>query len=84
MSAITPTAHGDAKTGQNSYLLQPVSVEDLHNTRSARNFWVRINGNDPGLPLATARNWRPPPVWIKTLDPDCRLALANRSAYRRP
>ena len=43
MSAITPTAHGDAKTGQNSYLLAPVSVEDLHNTRSARNFWVRIN-----------------------------------------
>lgn len=45
MSSITPTAHGDAKTGQNSYLLQPVSVEDLHNTRSARNFWLRINGN---------------------------------------
>lgn len=44
MSAITPTAHGDAKTGQNSYLLEPVSVEDLHNTRSARNFWLRING----------------------------------------
>src|SRR5512145_2536356 len=44
MSSITPTAHGDAKTGQNSYLLQPVSVEDLHNTRSARNFWLRING----------------------------------------
>ncbi len=42
MSAITPTAHGDAKSGQNSYLLQPVSVEDLHNTRSARNFWVRM------------------------------------------
>ena len=45
MSSITPTSHGDAKTGQNSYLLQPVSVEDLHNTRSARNFWLRINGN---------------------------------------
>jgi cellobiose phosphorylase len=44
MSAITPIAHGDAKSGQNSYLLAPVSVEDLHNTRSARNFWVRING----------------------------------------
>jgi cellobiose phosphorylase len=44
MSAITPTAHGDAKTGQNSYLLQPVSVDDLHNTRSARNFWVRMDG----------------------------------------
>jgi hypothetical protein len=40
MSSITPMLHGDAKTGQNSYLLAPVSVEDLHNTRSARNFWA--------------------------------------------
>jgi cellobiose phosphorylase len=45
MSVITPDSHGDAKTSQNSYLLQPVSVDDLHNTRSARNFWVRINGS---------------------------------------
>ncbi|MFO7583088.1 MAG: cellobiose phosphorylase, partial [Anaerolineales bacterium] len=44
MSAITPTAHGDAKSSQNSYLLAPVSVDDLHNTRSARNFWVRMDG----------------------------------------
>ncbi len=42
MSAITPSAHGDAKSGQNSYLLAPVSVDDLHNTRSARNFWLRM------------------------------------------
>lgn len=44
MSAITPNAHGDAKTSQNSYLLQPVSVEDLHISRAARNFWVLIDG----------------------------------------
>jgi len=44
MSSITPTLNGDAKLDQNSFLLLPVSVEDLHNTRSARNFWVRING----------------------------------------
>lgn len=42
MSAITPSTHGDAKSSQNSYLLAPVSVEDLHNTRSARNFWLRM------------------------------------------
>lgn len=47
MSAITPSAHGDAKSGQNSYLLAPVSVDDLHNTRSARNFWLRINETRP-------------------------------------
>ena len=47
MSVVTPTLHGDAKTGQNSFLTLPVSVEDLHNTRSARNFWVTIAGHEP-------------------------------------
>ncbi|MEZ0396336.1 MAG: cellobiose phosphorylase [Anaerolineales bacterium] len=47
MSAITPNAHGDAKSGQNSFLLQPVSVEDLHTTRLARNFWVKIDDRYP-------------------------------------
>ncbi|MBN1669337.1 MAG: cellobiose phosphorylase, partial [Anaerolineales bacterium] len=44
MSAITPTLNGDIKTGQNSFLTLPVSMEDLHNTRSARNFWVQVTG----------------------------------------
>ena len=44
MSAITPLLHGDIKTGQNSFLMTPVSVEDLHNSRSARNFWVDVEG----------------------------------------
>jgi cellobiose phosphorylase len=44
MSSITPSLNGDAKLNQDTFLLLPVSVEDLHNTRSARNFWVRING----------------------------------------
>ena len=47
MSVVTPTLHGDVKTGQNSFLTPPVSVEDLHNTRSARNFWVVVAGADP-------------------------------------
>lgn len=41
ISVVTPMLHGDAKTGQNSFLLPPVSVEDLHTSRAARNFWVR-------------------------------------------
>ncbi len=41
ISVVTPTLHGDAKIGQNSFLLPPVSVEDLHTSRAARNFWVR-------------------------------------------
>ncbi len=40
LSAITPTLGGDAKTGQNSFLLAPVSAENLHNDRSGRNFWL--------------------------------------------
>lgn len=44
MSVVTPTLNGDAKTGQNAFLTMPVSVEDLHNTRSARNFWVTVEG----------------------------------------
>jgi len=47
MSVVTPTLHGDAKTGQHSFLLLPVSVEDLHANRAARNFWVTIEGAGP-------------------------------------
>lgn len=43
MSSITPTLNGDSKTGQNSFLTEPVSSEDLHNSRSARNFWIYIH-----------------------------------------
>ena len=47
MSAITPLLHGDVKTGQNTFLTPPVSVEDLHNSRSARNFWAFVEGVGP-------------------------------------
>lgn len=40
LSCVTPRLNGDAKTDLNSFLLLPVSVEDLHNNRSARNFWI--------------------------------------------
>jgi len=43
MSAITPKLNGDIKTGQNTFAMEPVSVENLHNNRSARNFWLLIN-----------------------------------------
>ncbi|KAF2955369.1 cellobiose phosphorylase [Marinitoga sp. 38H-ov] len=46
MSSITPTLNGDLKSGQNSFLLLPVSAEDLHNTKSTRNFWIYINKKD--------------------------------------
>ena len=40
MSAVTPTLHGDAKIDQNHFLLAPVSVEDLQQSRAGRNFWI--------------------------------------------
>lgn len=47
MSSITPNLNGDCKAGQNTFLLTPVSSEDLHNTRNGRNFWIYINGQEP-------------------------------------
>ena len=47
LSAITPLLHGDIKTGQNSFLMAPVAVEDLHNSHSARNFWFDVAGHGP-------------------------------------
>ncbi len=47
MSSLSPTLHGDIKTGHNSFLTTPVSVEDLHNSRSGRNFWLYIDGFGP-------------------------------------
>ncbi|WP_347707972.1 hypothetical protein [Clostridium sp. C2-6-12] len=44
MSSITPTLNGDCKMGQNTFLLAPVSSEELHNNKSTRNFWAYIDG----------------------------------------
>ena len=44
VSVVTPTLHGDIKTNQNTFLTLPVSVEDLHTSRSSRNFWVNVPG----------------------------------------
>ncbi len=41
-SAVTPNLGGDSKCNQNTFLLEPVSVENLHNNRSGRNFWCQI------------------------------------------
>ncbi len=43
MSAISPLLNGDIKTGQNTFAMEPVSIDNLHNNRSARNFWILID-----------------------------------------
>lgn len=46
MSSITPTLHGDIKSSHNNFLMAPVSAEALHDSRSNRNFWVYIDGEE--------------------------------------
>ena len=38
-SAVTPNLGGDSKLDQETFLLEPVSAENLHTSRSTRNFW---------------------------------------------
>lgn len=45
MSAITPNLHGEMTSGHNSFLMEPVSVLDLHNSKASRNFWVYLEGS---------------------------------------
>lgn len=54
MSAITPDLGGDIKLDQNTFLLEPVSSENLHNNKSTRNFWVYVDGK--GAWSATGRS----------------------------
>lgn len=46
-SSVTPYLGGDFKTSQNTFLLQPVSSEELHNNKSTRNFWCYVEGKEP-------------------------------------
>ena len=62
MSVVTPDLHGDTKTGQHTFLLPPVSVEDLHTSRAARSFWVCVEG---GRPWSAAGNSA-----VQTASPD--------------
>ncbi len=41
-SSVTPNLGGDSKINQESFLLEPVSSENLHNNRSTRNFWCIV------------------------------------------
>ena len=85
ISVVTPNLHGDIKIGQHAFLTQPVSVEDLHTSRAARNFWVHIKhqtawsvtGNsamqiatDDDIVTLTAGF-----LWHKVVRENCRLGL---------
>ncbi|WP_252863307.1 GH36-type glycosyl hydrolase domain-containing protein [Paenibacillus riograndensis] len=44
MSSVSPKLHGQVTSGHNTFLTPPLSVEDLHNSRASRNFWVYVDG----------------------------------------
>lgn len=46
-SVVTPNLAGDSKINQNTFLLEPESIENLHNNRSGRNFWCVKEGMAP-------------------------------------
>lgn len=56
MSSITPLLKGDIKTNQNTFLMTPVSSEDLHNSKSGRNFWLFIEGYGPWSLMGSSPN----------------------------
>ncbi len=43
-SAVTPNLGGDAKLDQETFLLEPATVETLHASRATRNFWCLLPG----------------------------------------
>ena len=47
MSSITPALQGDLKIDQNTFLLEPVTQESLHNNLNNRNFWIYIDDYGP-------------------------------------
>ena len=42
-SCVTPRLGGDCKLGQESFVLRPVSVQDLEDCMESRNFWCRLS-----------------------------------------
>ena len=43
-SSVTPTFAGDSKLDQNTFIMEPVSSDNLHNNKSSRNFWCHVEG----------------------------------------
>ena len=52
-SCVSPDLGGDAKLDQETFLLESVSVENLHNNRSTRNFWL-VGADGTALSLTGA------------------------------
>ncbi len=70
-SAVTPSLNGDAKIDQETFLLEPVSSENLHNNRSSRNFWLALA--DGSTVSATGESAMQEALRFTKEDDDCHL-----------
>jgi cellobiose phosphorylase len=41
--SVSPNLGGDLMVDQETFILEPTSVENLHNNRNTRNFWLRLD-----------------------------------------
>ncbi len=56
LSNITPKLKGSIQTGQDAFLTLPISAEDLHNSKSSRNFWVSVDKKHIWSATGVAKN----------------------------
>ncbi len=45
-ASLTPNLGGDAMVDQETFILEPTSVENLHNNKNGRNFWLYMDNGD--------------------------------------
>ena len=86
-SSVTPNLGGDAKIDQETFLLEPVSSESLHNNRSSRNFWCVID--DMGVYSATGSSAEQEADKFSDMQDDnclrcCSNLRTQRRQYTRP
>lgn len=56
-SCVTQNFGGDCKLNQNAFVLEPESIDNLHNNRGTRNIWCKIDGTQVvSLTGASAQN----------------------------
>lgn len=70
-SCVTPNLGGDSKIDQETFLLEPVSSENLHNNRAVRNFWLK-SGNGT-IFSATGSSDVQEAAKFSSSEDDCRL-----------
>lgn len=70
-SCVSPELGGDSKLDQETFLLEPVSSENLHNNRSVRNFWLKFDTGE--VFSVTGASASQEAAKFTPLQDDCRL-----------